>query len=82
RVATITRSLARHSIRRDFLILEITVTTAMNMPEQSVAILTRLTELGVKASIDDFGTGYSSLLFLKRLPACELKIDRAFVHDL
>ncbi|EIN9148585.1 EAL domain-containing protein [Salmonella enterica] len=81
-VDTITRSLVRHSIRPDLLILEITETTAMNKPEQSVAILTRLTEMGVKASIDDFGTGYSSLLYLKRLPACELKIDRAFVHEL
>ncbi|EAV6436944.1 EAL domain-containing protein [Salmonella enterica] len=81
-VDTITRSLTRHSIRPDLLILEITETTAMNKPEQSVAILTRLTEMGVKASIDDFGTGYSSLLYLKRLPACELKIDRAFVHEL
>lgn len=81
-VDTITRSLARHSIRPDLLILEITETTAMNKPEQSVAILARLTEMGVKASIDDFGTGYSSLLYLKRLPACELKIDRAFVHEL
>ncbi|ECP2017825.1 EAL domain-containing protein [Salmonella enterica] len=81
-VDTITRSLTRYSIRPDLLILEITETTAMNKPEQSVAILTRLTEMGVKASIDDFGTGYSSLLYLKRLPACELKIDRAFVHEL
>ncbi|ELM1618351.1 TPA: EAL domain-containing protein [Salmonella enterica] len=81
-VDTITQSLARHSIRPDLLILEITETTAMKKPEQSIVILTRLTEMGVKASIDDFGTGYSSLLYLKRLPACELKIDRAFVHEL
>lgn len=75
-------ALARHRIPPERLILEVTETTAMRNPEQSIEMLNRLTQLGVKASIDDFGTGYSSLLYLKRLPACELKIDRAFVKEL
>jgi EAL domain-containing protein (putative c-di-GMP-specific phosphodiesterase class I) len=37
---------------------------------------------GLHVSIDDFGTGYSSLASLRKLPAAELKIDRAFVMDL
>lgn len=81
-VAIVTAALARHQIPPELLILEITETTAMRNPEQSIAMLNSLTQIGVKASIDDFGTGYSSLLYLKRLPACELKIDRAFVKEL
>nr|WP_318384655.1 EAL domain-containing protein [uncultured Enterobacter sp.] len=75
-------SLRRNEVPPEKLILEVTETTAMTNPEESVRVLTELTDAGVKASIDDFGTGYSSLLYLKRLPACELKIDRAFVKEL
>ncbi|MDV5138530.1 hypothetical protein CYR40_00890 [Chimaeribacter arupi] len=74
--------ITRHQIPAEKLTLEVTETTAMLNPDVSVAILDELTSLGVKASIDDFGTGYSSLLYLKRLPASELKIDRAFINDL
>lgn len=81
-IETITGCLEKYQISPDKLILEVTETTAMNNPDESVRMLTRLTDLGVKASIDDFGTGYSSLLYLKRLPASELKIDRAFVNEL
>ena len=81
-VKTVLDCLTRHSVPPGMLILEVTETTAMSNPDESVRVLTALTDAGVKASIDDFGTGYSSLLYLKRLPACELKIDRAFVKEL
>ncbi len=54
----------------------------MHDVEASLDILNRLTDLGIDISIDDFGTGYSSLLYLKRMPARELKIDRGFIKDL
>jgi diguanylate cyclase (GGDEF)-like protein len=81
-VETVLKALETHHIPAELLTLEVTETTAMRDPDESIRILTQLTDLGVKASIDDFGTGYSSLLYLKRLPASELKIDRAFVHEL
>lgn len=75
-------ALARHDVPPSCLTLEVTESTAMRDAEASLTVLKRLSGLGVTISIDDFGTGYSSLLYLKRLPATELKIDRGFVNQL
>jgi diguanylate cyclase (GGDEF)-like protein len=61
---------------------EITESIAMEDTAATMQAFSRLGKLGVHVSIDDFGTGHSSLASLKRLPAEELKIDRAFVTDL
>jgi diguanylate cyclase (GGDEF)-like protein len=76
------QALNRHELPATALTLEITESTAMQDTAASMNILNKISSLGVDISIDDFGTGYSSLLYLKRLPATELKIDRGFIRDL
>ncbi|NER59204.1 EAL domain-containing protein, partial [Pseudomonas sp. MAFF212428] len=81
-VDSVAGTLQRHRLPANSLTLEITETTAMRDADASLMVLQRLSDMGVDLSIDDFGTGYSSLMYLKRLPANELKIDRGFVRDL
>ncbi|MDD2103619.1 putative bifunctional diguanylate cyclase/phosphodiesterase [Pseudomonas putida] len=81
-VQSVAKALATHRLPANSLTLEITETTAMSDADASMTVLQELSDMGVDLSIDDFGTGYSSLMYLKRLPANELKIDRGFVRDL
>ncbi|RCL21729.1 histidine kinase [Pseudomonas sp. AFG_SD02_1510_Pfu_092] len=81
-VDSVARALQQNGLPPNCLTLEITETTAMHDADASLTVLQRLSDMGVDLSIDDFGTGYSSLMYLKRLPANELKIDRGFVREL
>ena len=81
-VQSVAKALTTHQLPANSLTLEITETTAMSDADASMTVLQALSDMGVDLSIDDFGTGYSSLMYLKRLPANELKIDRGFVRDL
>jgi diguanylate cyclase len=81
-VAQIEDCLSRHSIKPSRLTCEITESVAMEDTAHTRAAFDRLKRAGLHVSIDDFGTGHSSLASLQKLPAAELKIDRAFVIDL
>ncbi|MCF8005756.1 MAG: EAL domain-containing protein [Chromatiaceae bacterium] len=62
--------------------LEITESTAMQVPEQTLLNLRKFKQCGFRIAIDDFGTGYSSLSYLLQFPLDTLKIDRAFVKEI
>ena len=59
--------------------LEITETALMEDADETIRLVHRLKDFGLKLVIDDFGTGYSSLSYLQRLPIDSLKVDRSFV---
>jgi len=66
----------------EWLELEVTEGQIMLNPEDAVATLSEISDMGIELAIDDFGTGYSSLSYLKRLPIDKLKIDQSFVREL
>lgn len=61
---------------------EVTETSMMQDPANSLTALGELNTAGIPVSIDDFGSGYSSLSYIKQLPASEIKIDRSLITDL
>jgi len=58
---------------------EITETAVIDDPDKGIAAIERFAQAGIEISIDDYGSGLSSLAYLKKIPAQELKIDKAFV---
>lgn len=58
--------------------IEVTETSMMLEPQQTLEHLNIFNDMGVSIAIDDFGTGYSSLSHLSILPLDVLKIDKSF----
>lgn len=79
---TVADLLAESGLPPTALALEITESSIMEDPARTIAMLNRLSSMGVTLAVDDYGTGYSSLAYLKNLPVDELKLDRTFVTDM
>lgn len=61
--------------------IEITESTIMQDPENTLRVLYALKDLGVQIVVDDFGTGYWSLNNLRRLSVDKIKIDKTFIKQ-
>lgn len=59
--------------------LEITETSYIKHPTETMLVLEELKKLGVQLWLDDFGTGHSSLTHLQKFPLDGLKLPAEFV---
>ena len=81
-IADITAVLKETGLDPRSLALEVTESSIMGNPAQTLDTLQRLKKMNIRLEIDDFGTGYSSLSYLQRLPFETLKIDRSFIREI
>ena len=76
----ISQKLEKYGIPPDKFLIEITESTAMENPELTKEIISKLKEVGVMIGIDDFGTGYSSMNYLLQFEIDRLKLDKIFTE--
>jgi diguanylate cyclase (GGDEF)-like protein/PAS domain S-box-containing protein len=62
--------------------IEIVESTAVDKLDAVRSVIEACAAFGIEFALDDFGTGYSSLVYLRHLPAHELKIDQSFVRNM
>lgn len=79
---TIIHALAQSGVAAHRLELEITESVLMNDSEANIAVLHKLSALGIRIALDDFGTGFSTLNYLRSFPFNKIKIDRCFISEI
>lgn len=76
------QALAQSGLSPQRLELEITESMLIDNVDETLALLHKFREMGMRVALDDFGTGYSSLSYLRSFPFDKIKIDRSFVTDI
>ena len=80
-VSYIRTLLVKYEIPPQYLEFELTETVFTDKVDDTILLMNKLRDLGVKVSMDDFGSGYSSLNVLTKLPLDVLKLDKEFLND-
>lgn len=76
------RGLAAGPTLGERLILEITESSAMLVPELVIAFMEDLQQHGIAFALDDFGSGYTAIRYFKDFYFDILKIDGQFIRDI
>jgi diguanylate cyclase (GGDEF)-like protein len=79
-VDTLHRAVRSYGVDPSRIRFELTESTAMRQPEETVRQLVKLRSHGFDLLIDDFGAGYWNLSHLRELPVGTIKIDQSFVR--
>lgn len=77
---TLRRGLMRDQTVGERLILEITESSAMLIPELVTSFMSQMRRHGIGFALDDFGAGYTSFRYLRNFLFDVLKIDGQFIN--
>jgi len=75
------RALSAHPTLGERLILEITESSAMLVPELVIAFMDDMQAEGICFALDDFGAGYTAFRYFREFCFDILKIDGQFIRD-
>lgn len=79
---TLERGLARDETIAERLILEITESSAMIMPDLVTVFMNDLQARGIAFALDDFGAGFTAFRYLREFYFDILKIDGQFIRGI
>lgn len=79
---TLMRGLAKDQTIAERLILEITESSAMLMPDLVSFFMTDLQKMGISFALDDFGAGYTAFRYFKDFYFDMVKIDGSFIRGI
>lgn len=81
-LATLERGLRNDPTIAERLILEITESSAMIMPDLVTVFMTDMQSRGICFALDDFGAGYTAFRYLKEFYFDIVKIDGQFIRGI